>query len=129
MVLPGCWTRLGVVGVHRRPSPTSAAAGFTGYRDSGLPPVGTPVYRGVLNIYFSYTFLFFSSLFLYFSSLFFSSKAEEKEKKRKRKGKEKGKKRKRKGEEKGKKRKRKGEEKPEKSRRKDQEKKSAAPPI
>ena len=32
--------------------------------DSGLPPVGTPVYGGVLNICFSYTFLRFSSLFL-----------------------------------------------------------------
>ncbi len=89
-------TRLGVVGVHRRPPPTSATAGFTGYRDSGLPPVGTPVYRGVLNIYFSYTFLFFSSLFLYFSFLFFAflflesrRKEKEKKKKRKRKGKEK----------------------------------------
>ena len=110
------------------------------YRDSGLPPVGKPVYGDGLNICFSYTFLRFSSLFfaflrfsslfLYFSFLFFSFsslflyfsytflilffalKSREKEEKRRRKGEEKEKK---------------SGEKPEKSRRKAGEKKSAAP--
>ena len=38
-------------------------AGFTGYRDSGLPPVGTPVYGGVLNIF---AFLMLLLFFLFF---------------------------------------------------------------
>ena len=73
------------------------------------------------------SFLVFSCLFLVFSSLFFSWKAEEKEKKRRRKGKEKAKKRKRNGKEMEKKRKRKAGEKPEKRPRKEKRRSSELP--